>query len=130
MSELLLYARVSSNTRNKLKQCKNKSIRKNRVKFTIGEITNHRCCYCGVVMNYDSLTDSNSFTYEHIIPKRYGGKWCRSNLIGSCYKCNGDRSGVNLDYLKIHVDELLDAGICLSTLSDIVESNYQLKDFV
>ncbi len=64
--------------------------RKKDIKFSRANIyarDNFQCQYCG-----DSF-ESQDLTFDHVIPKRYGGKTEWSNIVTSCYRCNRVKGG-------------------------------------
>jgi 5-methylcytosine-specific restriction endonuclease McrA len=75
------------------------STRRRYVVRILSEAQNHRCCNCGVVMNFEHYREGdnpNAATIEHIIPASWGGPFHFYNLVASCYQCNLDR-GVETD---------------------------------
>lgn len=93
-----------------------RSIRKmRRARVMLSGSQNHRCCYCGVVMTFDThkLT---SLTIEHVIQLQDGGsRYGKSNLVAACAKCNNRRQGMralayfaflNPDYIRNDEDDL------------------------
>lgn len=68
------------------------------VKFNKGNVflrDNYTCQYCSV--NFEE--DRHLLTYEHVIPRKYGGKTNWDNIITSCSKCNHERGSI-LNYRK------------------------------
>ena len=45
----------------------------------------YRCQYCGKQFHYNDLT------WDHVIPKKYGGKSTWENIATSCSPCNSNR---------------------------------------
>lgn len=43
---------------------------------------NGRCQYCGIKVS------KADFTYDHVVPRRQGGKTTWGNVVISCFKCN------------------------------------------
>jgi len=46
---------------------------------------NGHCMYCGKKVALDD------FTFEHVIPKDYGGKRVWENIVVACIRCNGKK---------------------------------------
>ena len=46
-----------------------------------------KCQYCG---NRKSLSELN---YDHVVPRRYGGKTEWGNIVTCCYPCNNKKGG-------------------------------------
>ena len=46
---------------------------------------NYTCMYCGQKFKYDDLT------FDHMIPRRDGGKTKFDNIVTSCVKCNQEK---------------------------------------
>jgi hypothetical protein len=66
-------------------------LRRKYVRAMMSERQNHRCCYCGVVMNLDSgdaLLNLQSATIEHVIPALFGGPYHEINMAIACQDCN------------------------------------------
>jgi 5-methylcytosine-specific restriction endonuclease McrA len=64
--------------------------RKKDVKFSRVNIyarDGFHCQYCGKKFEPQDLT------FDHIVPKRYGGKTEWTNIVTSCYKCNRIKGG-------------------------------------
>jgi 5-methylcytosine-specific restriction endonuclease McrA len=67
--------------------------RKKDIKFSRANIyarDNFHCQYCGHGF------ESQDLTFDHVIPKRYGGKTEWSNIVTSCYRCNRAKGGKGL----------------------------------
>lgn len=47
----------------------------------------HTCQYCGVKLSADRLT------YDHVVPKRFGGKRNWTNIVTCCVRCNRAKGG-------------------------------------
>mmetsp|Transcript_28185 Transcript_28185/g.110739 ORF Transcript_28185/g.110739 Transcript_28185/m.110739 type:complete len:270 (-) Transcript_28185:951-1760(-) len=52
-------------------------------RFNVFLRDNFRCQYCG---KRQKATD---LTFDHVLPKKYGGKCNWSNIVSACIKCNG-----------------------------------------
>ena len=64
--------------------------RKKDVKFSRVNIyarDGFRCQYCG------NKFESEELTFDHVIPKRYGGKTEWTNIVTCCYRCNRAKGG-------------------------------------
>ena len=64
--------------------------RKKGVKFSrVNVLTrdNFCCQYCGVQYPRRQLN------YDHVIPRRLGGKTVWENIVSSCYACNSKKGG-------------------------------------
>jgi len=62
--------------------------RKKHIKFSRANIyarDNFKCQYCG------RRFESQDLTFDHVVPKRYGGKTEWTNIVTSCYRCNGKK---------------------------------------
>jgi len=46
-----------------------------------------RCQYCGVRFAMNELN------YDHVVPRKQGGKTTWENIVTSCYACNGRKAG-------------------------------------
>ncbi|MBW1739880.1 MAG: HNH endonuclease [Deltaproteobacteria bacterium] len=67
--------------------------RKKDVKFSRVNIyarDGFQCQYCG------KKFESEDLTFDHVIPKRYGGKTEWTNIVTCCYKCNRVKGGRSL----------------------------------
>lgn len=67
--------------------------RKKHIKFSRANIyarDNFQCQYCGHAF------DSQDLTFDHVVPKRFGGKTKWTNIVTSCYKCNRIKGGRTL----------------------------------
>jgi 5-methylcytosine-specific restriction endonuclease McrA len=67
--------------------------RKSDIKFSRLNIyarDEFRCQYCG------HKFESQDLTFDHVVPKRYGGKTEWTNIVTSCYKCNRVKGGGSL----------------------------------
>ena len=67
--------------------------RKKDVKFSRLNIyarDGFQCQYCG------QKSESQHLTFDHVVPKRYGGKTEWTNIITCCYKCNRAKGGRSL----------------------------------
>ncbi len=67
--------------------------RKKEVKFSRVNIyarDGFKCQYCG------KKFESQDLTFDHIVPKRHGGKTEWTNIVTSCYKCNRKKGGRTL----------------------------------
>lgn len=62
---------------------------------------NHRCCLCGIRMGY--FGDWQRYpTFEHVVPRVFGGRFEYENLVISCSECNCKRGApVTRDILQI-----------------------------
>jgi hypothetical protein len=60
------------------------------LRTTLCERQNHRCCYCGRVMNEVANSKLKS-TIEHVIPESRGGATDLWNCVAACSRCNGKR---------------------------------------
>lgn len=49
----------------------------------LSEAQNHRCCYCGMIMNPPTL--------EHYQARCHGGQDVWENLVAACFGCNSSR---------------------------------------
>ncbi len=56
-------------------------------RLLLSERQNHRCCICGIRMS-DIPGRFDSATFEHVIPKRVGGKTSEANCVVTCSQCN------------------------------------------
>jgi len=64
--------------------------RKRGVKFSRENVfarDNFMCCYCGTTKSRKDLN------YDHVVPRRQGGKTVWENIVTSCYPCNGRKAG-------------------------------------
>ncbi len=64
--------------------------RKKHVKFSRLNIyarDGFRCQYCG------QKFESQNLTFDHVVPKRYGGKTEWSNIVTCCHRCNRIKGG-------------------------------------
>jgi 5-methylcytosine-specific restriction endonuclease McrA len=61
-----------------------------RIRATLSEQQNHRCCWCGVRMA-DEHGDTQA-TIEHLLPLSLGGTNVEDNLAVACRRCNEDRA--------------------------------------
>lgn len=61
----------------------------------LSERQNHKCCYCGEVVN-DVVNSRRQVTLEHIIPESMGGATDLWNCVVAHRKCNNKRG---CDYL-------------------------------
>ena len=52
------------------------------------------CFYCGESFSLDGV---NRFSWQHIYPKRKGGKDTIENLRPCCYGCNTDMENIIID---------------------------------
>ncbi|MBN8646852.1 MAG: HNH endonuclease [Caulobacterales bacterium] len=43
-----------------------------------------KCLYCG---------SGHDLTFDHVIPRAYGGKTCWENIVTACSKCNAKKGG-------------------------------------
>ena len=67
--------------------------RKKDIKFSRANIyarDNFLCQYCG------HRFESQDLTFDHVVPKRYGGKTEWSNIVTCCYRCNGKKGARTL----------------------------------
>jgi 5-methylcytosine-specific restriction endonuclease McrA len=67
--------------------------RKKDIKFSRANIyarDNFQCQYCG------RRFESQDLTFDHVVPKRYGGKTEWGNIVTSCYRCNRVKGGKSL----------------------------------
>lgn len=62
--------------------------RRNIQKYKLWEETEHRCIYCGKVLNMQEYFDSGEGEIEHIIPRSIFFDDSRSNKACSCRECN------------------------------------------
>jgi len=46
-----------------------------------------KCCYCGGRFSMKGLN------YDHVVPRRQGGKTVWENIVSCCYGCNGKKAG-------------------------------------
>ena len=59
---------------------------KRKVQFTKANVfmrDRFTCQYC------DERFAMNDLTYDHVLPRKHGGKTCWENIVASCEKCNG-----------------------------------------
>lgn len=76
--------------------------RKKHIKFSRANIyarDNFQCQYCG------RKFEAHDLTFDHVVPKRYGGRTQWTNIVTSCYRCNRAKGGrtlkeAGLDLLK------------------------------
>jgi len=64
--------------------------RKREIKFSRVNIyarDGFRCQYCG------QKFESQDLTFDHVVPKRYGGKTEWTNIVTSCFRCNRAKGG-------------------------------------
>jgi 5-methylcytosine-specific restriction endonuclease McrA len=61
-----------------------------KLRTTLCERQNHKCCYCGRVMNEIANSKLKS-TIEHVIPESRGGATDLWNCVAACSRCNGKR---------------------------------------
>jgi 5-methylcytosine-specific restriction endonuclease McrA len=61
-----------------------------RLRTILCERQNHKCCYCGRVMNEVPNSKLKS-TIEHVIPESRGGATDVWNCVAACSRCNGKR---------------------------------------
>ncbi len=62
-----------------------------RIKLSKKEIfrrDNYTCQYCG--------RRTKNLTVDHVVPRRYGGKYCWENLVSACPECNRRKGGRTL----------------------------------
>lgn len=52
---------------------------------------NYTCQYCGKKFDYDDLT------FDHVIPRKNGGKTEWNNIVTACKDCNGKKGGKTLE---------------------------------
>ncbi len=67
--------------------------RKKEVKFSRVNIyarDGFRCQYCG------KKSESQDLTFDHVVPKRHGGRTEWTNIVTSCYRCNRRKGGNTL----------------------------------
>lgn len=67
--------------------------RKKEIKFSRVNIyarDGFRCQYCG------EKSESEDLTFDHVVPKRYGGKTEWTNIVTSCFRCNRAKGGGTL----------------------------------
>ena len=67
--------------------------RKRDIKFSRANIyarDNFQCQYCG------HKFESQDLTFDHVVPKRYGGRTEWSNIVTCCYRCNGKKGARTL----------------------------------
>jgi HNH endonuclease len=62
-----------------------------KIRRKLSEEQNHRCCYCGQILQLDNPYASNYASIEHIVPREYGGSNDWDNLAVSCMTCNNSR---------------------------------------
>ena len=63
---------------------------KHGVKFSWSNVLTrdrHRCQYCG------EKKPPHALNYDHVIPKKLGGKKIWENVVASCYPCNTRKGG-------------------------------------
>jgi 5-methylcytosine-specific restriction endonuclease McrA len=48
---------------------------------------NFTCCYCGKKLPAKDLN------YDHVVPRKQGGKTVWDNIVASCYPCNDKKAG-------------------------------------
>lgn len=76
-------------TRQQQRDNRSRNLYRSSKRKLVSAKTGNACFYCG---NTDWL-----WTYEHIIPKSWGGSSHRTNLLRACTPCNGRRG--NSPYL-------------------------------
>jgi 5-methylcytosine-specific restriction endonuclease McrA len=67
--------------------------RKKDVKFSRANIyarDGFRCQYCG------KRFETQDLTFDHVVPKRNGGRTQWTNIVTSCYRCNRTKGGRTL----------------------------------
>jgi len=67
--------------------------RKKDIKFSRANIyarDNFSCQYCG------RKFETQDLTFDHVTPKRYGGRTEWRNIVTSCYRCNRIKGGKTL----------------------------------
>jgi 5-methylcytosine-specific restriction endonuclease McrA len=67
--------------------------RKKEIKFSRANIyarDQFQCQYCR------HKFEAQDLTFDHVVPKRYGGKTEWTNIVTSCYRCNRVKGGKTL----------------------------------
>jgi 5-methylcytosine-specific restriction endonuclease McrA len=67
--------------------------RKKEIKFSRVNIyarDGFRCQYCG------EKFESQDLTFDHVVPRRYGGKTEWTNIVTACFRCNRAKGGGTL----------------------------------
>ena len=70
------------------------------LKRRMGELQNHRCCWCGKPMSDDGPREDRP-TFEHIVPLSKGGADSPANLAIACHGCNLRRGDGELSPAQI-----------------------------
>ncbi len=76
------------------------------------EAQNHRCCYCGCRMTFETRTDPDFATIEHVHAYKDGGQNEMANKAIACFFCNNLRDRMNVtaeeyaDWAADHLDEI------------------------
>lgn len=63
---------------------------KNYLRTVLSERQNHKCCYCGLVMN-DVVNSRRQVSLEHVIPESKGGATDLWNCVAAHRRCNTKR---------------------------------------
>lgn len=66
------------------------TVARKRRRESLQERQNHRCALCGVRFSDDPQSNRYA-TFEHFIPKNYGGTNTPHNLAMTCHDCNKRR---------------------------------------
>lgn len=78
------------------------SVRTRETLYRLCEAQNWRCCYCGCRMT-DGGNTLERATFEHVVPRAFGGPDTESNLVIACMGCNNRRGS---EYYAIHLEVL------------------------
>lgn len=74
-------------------------------KKRFAKIYNYRCCYCGIPIDYSSIT---GFEIDHIVPETSFSKPSDAgniyNLALACHNCNHSKSNLQIDLSILHPD--------------------------
>ncbi len=65
------------------------------------ESQNHRCCYCGIVMDNDPTSPAFA-TWEHIQSLRDGGTNYKDNVVIACTTCNSLRDHFDMQAMEYY----------------------------
>jgi len=74
--------------------------RKKEIKFSRANIyarDQFQCQYC------QHKFEAQDLTFDHVIPKRYGGRTEWTNIVTSCYRCNRVKGGKSLKEARLRL---------------------------
>lgn len=114
------------------------------LKDRLSEAQNHRCCFCGYRFEYSrhelnfkdvwpmiyrgvhldiSVGKKRYPTFEHIVPRIFGGTNDEENLAISCNDCNNKRgrsTSLTLDEISSDKEKLKNIGDFLKIIEDLL----------